>query len=235
MSTHINAAQGEIAEIVLMPGDPLRAKYIAENFLENPVCYNNVRGMLGFTGTYKGVRISVQGSGMGMPSLSIYANELIRFYGAKKLIRVGSCGAMQPHLKVRDVILAQGSCSTSNLNKRRFGELDFSPIANFELLYNAYESAKRLQIPVHVGNILSEDSFYEDNNRPRNAIFAEYGVLAVEMETAELYTLAAKHGVQALCVLTVSDHILTQEETTAEEREKTFAQMIEIVLESLIA
>lgn len=233
MSTHIGAKEGDIADIVLLPGDPLRAKYIAETYLEDVSCYNNIRGMLGFTGTYKGRRISVQGSGMGMPSLSIYVNELIRFYHVKKIIRVGSCGAMQKTLKVRDIILAQGSSTTSNLNKRRFDNLDFAPLASFELLHQVYMTALEKQLPVHVGNILSEDSFYEDNDRNRNQIFADYGILAVEMESAELYTLAASHGIQALCVLTVSDHLITHEETTAEEREKTFGDMMELVLDTV--
>jgi purine-nucleoside phosphorylase len=233
LSTHINAGSNDIADIVLLPGDPLRAKFIAETYLENPVCYNQVRGMLGFTGTYKGIRVSVQGTGMGMPSLSIYVNELIRFYGVKKLIRVGSCGAMRPELKIRDIVLAQGATTSSNMNKRRFGPVTYAPLANFELLHNAYTIALSKKLPVHVGNIMSEDSFYTDDNTARNAKLADYQVLAVEMEAAELYTLAAYHNVQALCVLTVSDSLVTQEETSAEEREKTFGDMIELVLESV--
>ncbi len=235
MSTHINAKKGDIAEIVLLPGDPLRAKYIAETFFENPVCYNNVRGMLGFTGTYNGKRVSVQGTGMGMPSLSIYVNELLRFYGAKQLIRIGSCGAMQEEVKIRDVILAQAATTTSNMNRRRFGETTYAPIANFDLLHATYMKAQEKGLNVHVGNILSEDSFYEDNDEPRNAKLMDYGILAVEMEAAELYTLAAKHKAQALCVLTVSDSIITHEETTAEERERTFNDMITLVLDTVTA
>ncbi len=233
MSTHINAKLGDIADIVLLPGDPLRAKYIAETFLENPVCYNQVRGMLGFTGTYKGVRVSIQGTGMGMPSLSIYVNELLRFYDVKKLIRVGSCGAMQPHVHIRDVILAQGASTTSNMNNRRFGESTFAAISDFNLLHNTYLTAQEKNMKVHVGNILSEDSFYDDYNSNRNAKFIDYNILAVEMEAAELYTLAAKYKAQALCVLTVSDSLVTQEETTAEERERTFNDMITLVLDTV--
>ena len=233
MSTHINAETTDIAEIVLLPGDPLRAKFIAETYLENPVCYNEVRGMLGFTGTYKGVRVSVQGTGMGMPSLSIYVNELIRFYGAKKLIRVGSCGAMRSELKIRDIVLAQGATTSSNMNQRRFDTVAYAPIADFDLLHKTYMTAIEKSLPVHVGNIMSEDSFYTDDNTARNAKLADYKVLAVEMETAELYTLAAYHDVQALCVLTVSDSLITHEETTAQEREKTFGDMIELVLDTV--
>ena len=235
MSTHINAKLGDIADIVLLPGDPMRAKYIAENFLENAQCYNTVRGMLGFTGTYNGKRVSVQGTGMGMPSLSIYVNELLRFYDVNTLVRVGSCGAMLPHVKIRDIILAQAACSTSNMNNRRFADTTFAPIANFDLLFKAYRNGTDKGYPMHVGNILSEDSFYDDANSNRNKVFADYGVLAVEMEAAELYTLAAKYGAKALCVLTVSDSLVTSEETTADEREKTFNEMITLVLDTVTA
>ncbi len=233
LSTHINAKLGDIADIVLLPGDPLRAKYIAETFLENPVCYNQVRGMSGFTGTYKGVRVSVQGTGMGMPSLSIYVNELLRFYDVKKLIRVGSCGAMQPQVKIRDIILAQGASTTANLNNRRFGTVNFAAIADFDLLHSTYMTALEKGQKVHVGNILSEDSFYDDYNSNRNEKLVDYNILAVEMEAAELYTLAAKYKAQALCVLTVSDSLVTQEETSAEERERTFGDMITLVLDTV--
>lgn len=233
MSTHINAKLGDIADIVLLPGDPLRAKYIAETFLENVVCYNEVRGMYGFTGTYNGVRVSIQGTGMGMPSLSIYVNELLRFYDVKKLVRVGSCGAMKPHVKIRDIILAQGASTTSNMNNRRFGSVNFAAIADFELLHETYMTAKNNGLKVHVGNILSEDSFYDDDNSNRNAKLVDYNILAVEMEAAELYTLAAKYDASALCVLTVSDSLVTQEETTADERERTFGEMIKLVLDTV--
>jgi purine-nucleoside phosphorylase len=229
LSTHINAKLGDIADIVLLPGDPMRAKYIAETFLEKPQCYNTVRGMFGYTGTYNGVRISVQGTGMGMPSLSIYVNELLRFYDVKTLIRVGSCGAMQPQVKIRDIILAQAACTTSNMINRRFPNVTFAPIATFDLLYRTYQQGVAKGYPIHVGNILS------DANSNRNQAFVDYGILAVEMEAAELYTLAAKYHAEALCVLTVSDSLITSEETTAEEREKTFNEMITLVLETVSA
>jgi purine-nucleoside phosphorylase len=236
MSTHLGAKLGDIAEIVLLPGDPLRAKYIADTFLDHAVCYTQVRGMLGYTGLYKGTRVSVQGTGMGMPSLSIYVNELVRFYDVKKMIRVGSCGAMQSHIKIRDIILAQGASTTSNMNKRRFGESTFSAISDFDLLHNTYLTAKEKKMRVHVGNVLSEDSFYDDyNDMTKNKKFADYKILAVEMEAAELYTLASKYNVQALCVLTVSGSLITKEETTAEEREKTFDDMITLVLDTVVS
>ncbi|MBP2000643.1 purine-nucleoside phosphorylase [Paenibacillus shirakamiensis] len=234
MSVHINAQQGDVAETILLPGDPLRAKYIADTYLEDVTCYNQVRGMLGFTGTYKGKRISVQGSGMGIPSISIYANELIKDYGVKNLIRVGTCGAMQQHIKVRDVILAQASSTDSSLNKNLFGGWDFSPIASFPLLKAAYDRGVEKGLKLHVGNILSSDIFYRDDNTVSNKMM-DYGVLAVEMETTALYTLAAKYGVNALTILTVSDHLLTGEETTAEERQTTFNEMLEVALDTAIS
>jgi purine-nucleoside phosphorylase len=233
MSVHIGAKPGEIAETVLMPGDPLRAKHIAEHFLEDVSCYNEVRGMLGFTGKYKGKRVSVQGSGMGVPSIAIYANELIREYGAKRLIRVGTCGAMQRHVQVRDLILAQAACTDSGMNRNAFGGWDFSPIASFSLLKAAYEQAASRGLRVHVGNIFTSDLFYRDDQSIVQK-FMDHGVLAVEMETTALYTLAAKHGVEALTILTVSDHLLTGEETTAAERQTTFNDMIEVALETVI-
>ncbi|MEW9031466.1 MAG: purine-nucleoside phosphorylase [Planifilum fimeticola] len=233
MSVHIGAKPGEIAETVLMPGDPLRAKHIAEHFLEDVSCYNEVRGMLGFTGKYKGKRVSVQGSGMGVPSIAIYANELIREYGAKRLIRVGTCGAMQRHVQVRDLILAQAACTDSGMNRNAFGGWDFSPIASFSLLKTAYEQAVSRGLRVHVGNIFTSDLFYRDDQSIVQK-FMDHGVLAVEMETTALYTLAAKHGVEALTILTVSDHLLTGEETTAMERQTTFNDMIEVALETVL-
>ena len=233
MSIHIAAKQGEIADIVLLPGDPLRAKYIAETFLEDVVQYNEVRNMFGYTGTYKGKRVSVQGSGMGVPSISIYANELMAEYGVQKLIRVGTCGAIQKDVKVRDVIIAQTSSTDSAINRVAFGgTIDFAPTADFDLLFKAYTSAKDAGLNVRVGNIFTADQFYSDE--AQNEKLAAYGVLAVEMETSALYTLAAKHGRQALTVLTVSDHILTGEVTTAEERQTTFNDMIVIALEAAI-
>ncbi|WP_040949525.1 purine-nucleoside phosphorylase [Gorillibacterium massiliense] len=233
MSTHIGAKSGEIAETILLPGDPLRAKFIAETYLEDAVCYNQVRGMLGYTGTYKGKRVSVQGSGMGIPSISIYVNELIRDYGVKHLIRVGTCGGMQKDVHVRDVILAQASCTDSSLNQHVFGGFDFSPISSFRLLKAAYENGITKGLNLHVGNIFSSDSFYRDDTTYTGRLM-DYGVLGVEMETTALYTLAAKYHVEALTILTVSDHLLTGEETTAEERQTTFRDMMEVALETAI-
>lgn len=233
MSVHIGAKQGEIAESILLPGDPLRAKYIAENFLEDVTCYNNVRGMLGFTGTYKGKRVSVQGTGMGVPSISIYVNELIQSYGVKNLIRVGTCGGIQKDVKVRDVIIAMTTCTDSNMNRLTFPGFDFAPCANFDLLKKAYDAGTEKGLQVRVGNVLTADVFYRESMDMVKKL-GDYGVLAVEMETTALYTLAAKYGVNALSVLTVSDHIFTGEETTAEERQTTFNEMIEIALDAAI-
>ncbi|MBA4601943.1 purine-nucleoside phosphorylase [Thermoactinomyces mirandus] len=231
MSVHIGAKQGEIADRILLPGDPLRAKYIAETFLEDVTCYNEVRGMLGFTGTYKGTRVSVQGTGMGVPSISIYVNELIREYGVKQLIRVGTCGAIQKDVKMRDMIIAMTSCTDSNINRQTFPGFDFAPCADFNLLKKAYEAGVAKSLPVRVGNILTSDVFYRDNMDMIEKL-GKYGVLAVEMETTALYTLAAKFQAQALSILTVSDHIFTGEETTAKERQTTFNDMIAIALET---
>ncbi|HYK72156.1 MAG TPA: purine-nucleoside phosphorylase [Pseudoneobacillus sp.] len=232
MSIHIEAKENEIAEIVLLPGDPLRAQYIAENFLEGAERYNKVRNMFGYTGTYKGQRISVQGTGMGVPSISIYITELMQSYNVQKLIRVGTCGAIQKDVKVRDVILAMTSSTNSQMNKLTFGGIDYAPTANFELLKNAYDAGLEKGLNLKVGNVFTEDLFYNENADHEK--WAKYGLLAVEMETTALYTLAAKFGRQALSVLTVSDHILTGEETTAEERQTTFNEMIEVALEAAI-
>lgn len=234
MTTHIGAKPGDIADKILLPGDPLRAKYIAENFLEDATCYNEVRGMYGYTGTYKGERISVQGTGMGVPSISIYANELMESYGVQKLIRVGSCGALQNDVKVRDVILASTSTTDSQMNRMVFGGIDFAPTADFNLLKNAYDAGTEKGLKLRVGNVFTSDSFYRDQAMDLFNLLAKYNVLAVEMETTALYTLAAKYNRQALSVLTVSDHILTGEETTAEERQTTFNEMIEVALEAAI-
>ena len=234
MSTHIGAKKGDIAETILLPGDPLRAKYIAENFLDDPVCYNEVRGMLGFTGTYKNERISVQGTGMGIPSISIYVNELIQEYDVKKLIRVGTCGAIQKDVKVRDVILAQGATTDSQVNRMVFGGIDFAPLADFYLLQNAYQVGIEKNLKLRVGNIFTSDSFYRENSLEFLSKLADYQVLGVEMEATALYTLAAKFNRQALAILTVSDHILTGEETSAEERQTTFNDMIEVALDAAI-
>ncbi|KMY32314.1 purine-nucleoside phosphorylase [Lysinibacillus xylanilyticus] len=233
MSIHINAKKGEIADTILLPGDPLRAKYIAETFLEDVTCYNEVRNMFGFTGTYKGKRISVQGTGMGVPSISIYATELMQEYDVQKLIRVGTCGAIQKDVKVRDVILAQGATSDTRMNQIIWGSaIDFAPISDFDLLLKAYNAGKEAGLNLQVGNIFTADMFYSDEHQ--NEKLAQYGVLAVEMESAALYTLAAKHGRKALSILTVSDHILTGEVTSAEERQTTFNDMIVVALEAAI-
>ena len=235
MSTHISAEPGQIAPHVLMPGDPLRAKWIAETFLDEVECYSQVRGMLGFTGRFRGERVSVQGSGMGLPSFSIYANELFGEYGVQTAVRVGSCGALHPDLRLRDIVIASGACTDSSMNRIRFEGLDYAPVADFGLLRTAVDLAESKNLPVatRVGLILSADSFY--NPRPElTARMAEYGVLAVEMEASALYTLAAKFGRRALAVCTVSDHIVTGEETSAQEREQTFRDMVEIALEAML-
>ncbi|MBO7135907.1 MAG: purine-nucleoside phosphorylase [Spirochaetaceae bacterium] len=234
MSTpHNNAKPGDIAEAVLLPGDPKRAEYIAKTYLENPVCYNQVRGMLGFTGTYKGKRVSVQGTGMGQPSLSIYVTELFRFYDVKKAIRVGTCGSVNKDTPVRSVILATAASTDSAINTRRFNGMHFAPAADFELLKSAYDVAKSKDVLCKVGTVVSSDIFYDDAQTWK--LWAEYGVLGIEMEAAELYTLAAKYGRKALAVLTVSDNIATGEETNAEERQTSFNTMMEIALEAAIS
>jgi purine-nucleoside phosphorylase len=234
MSIHIGAQPGEIADRVLMPGDPLRAKWIAENHLEDAKCYSTVRNMFGFTGTYQGVPVSVQGSGMGMPSASIYAHELINEYGVKTLIRVGSCGALTEDLNLRDVVAAIGSSTDSNMNRMRFdGLIDYAPVADFGLLRTAVEVAERRGVRMRVGPILAADAFYTDRPDLYDAL-ADYGVLAVEMESAALYTIAARFKARALTILTVSDHIKRGEKTTAQEREQTFSEMVEIALETVI-
>lgn len=231
MSTHINAADGAVASAVLLPGDPLRAKFIAENFLENAVCYNEVRGMYGFTGTYKGKKVSVQGTGMGQPSLSIYVTELFKFYGVQTAVRIGTCGAINNDVKVRDTILANVACSDSSLVQQRFGNLHFAPYATFPLLHKAYTKSVELGLKTAVGPVASSDLFYDDNSNWKK--WAEYGILGMEMEAAELYTLAAKYHRNALAILTVSDNILTGEQTTAEERQKTFKDMMILALETV--
>jgi purine-nucleoside phosphorylase len=235
MSTHIGAKPGQIAERVLMPGDPLRAKWIAETFLEDATCYSTVRNMFGFTGQYQGVAVSVQGSGMGMPSCSIYAHELINEYGVRSLIRVGTCGALTERLNVRDVIAANGSCTDSAMNRVRFdGLVDYAPVADFFLLRSAVDTAERRNIPLHVGPVFAADAFYTDRPDLFDRL-ADYGVLAVEMESAALYTIAARYGARALTLLTVSDHIKSGEHSSAEEREQTFREMVEIALDAIIA
>ncbi|GAA1029928.1 purine-nucleoside phosphorylase [Virgisporangium ochraceum] len=235
MSTHIGAAPGEIAPRVLMPGDPLRAKWIAETFLTDAKCYSTVRNMFGFTGTYNGVPVSVQGSGMGMPSASIYAHELINEYGVTTLIRVGTCGALTADLNLRDVIAASGSSTDSNMNRFRFdGLIDYAPVADFGLLRTAVDKAEARNIAMTVGPILAADAFYTDRPDLYDRL-AEYGVLAVEMESAALYTIAARYKAKALTLLTVSDNLKTGEASSAQERQETFAQMVEVALDTAIA
>ncbi|WP_068267423.1 purine-nucleoside phosphorylase [Caviibacter abscessus] len=230
---HIGANKGDIAETILLPGDPLRAKYIAETFLEDVVQYNNVRGMLGFTGTYKGKRISVQGTGMGVPSIGIYVDELINHFGCKTLMRIGTAGSMHESVKIRDVVLAMASSTDSNINKLRFNGADYAPTANYELFIEAYNIAKEKGLSVKAGNILTSDSFYGDDKDAWKK-WAKFGVLCVEMETAQLYTLAAKYNVRALTLLTISDSLVTGECTSAEERQSTFNDMIITALETAI-
>ncbi|MCO6541228.1 MAG: purine-nucleoside phosphorylase [Lactobacillus sp.] len=231
MSTHINAQDGDIASTVLMPGDPLRAKYIAENFLENAVCYNTVRNAYGYTGLYQGKRVSIQASGMGIPSISIYATELITEFHVKNLIRVGTCGGMSPQIHVRDVVIAQSASTDSSIINNTFGSgIYYAPTADFTMLMKAYQAAQKLNITVKVGNILSEDRFYNDEMDRQKLI--DYGVLGTEMESAALYLLAAKYQVKALGILTISNHLVTGEETTAKERERSFNDMIKIALDT---
>ena len=231
MSTHIQAKKEEIAESILLPGDPLRAKWIAETFLEDAVCYNKVRGMLGFTGTHNGKRVSVQGTGMGIPSTLIYCHELITNYGVKNLIRVGSAGSYQKNVNLRDIVIAMSASSTSGINNSRFVNSDFAPTANFELFMKAALYARENSIPIKAGNVLSSDEFYEDDPDAYKK-WAEFGVLCVEMEAAGLYTIAAKHNVNALAILTISDSLVTGEHLSSGDREKSFKDMIAIALES---
>ena len=230
---HINANEGAFAETVLFPGDPLRAKYIAETFLENVEQVTDVRNMLGFTGTYQGKRISVMGSGMGIPSCSIYATELIKDYGVKNLIRIGTCGAISTDINVRDVIIAMGACTDSQVNRVRFQGHDFAATANYDLLATVVDTAKARGTKVRVGNVYTADLFYS----PDASMFdtaEKMGILGVEMEAAGLYGVAHEYGARALCVVTVSDHIRTGEVTTSEERQTTFNDMIEMTLDAAI-
>jgi purine-nucleoside phosphorylase len=229
MTTHIGAKPGDIAETVLLPGDPYRAKWAAETFLDNPTCINQVRGMLGYTGTWQGHRVTIQGSGMGMPSLSIYVNELIRDFGAKTLIRIGSAGGMAVKVKIRDVILAMTASSISTPSRNILREINYAPTADWSLLEAAVTAARKMGVAPHVGSIYSSDTFYDE--RPDlNEQMVRHGILAVEMEAAELYTLAARHDCRALAVLTISDHLGTGEALPAEDRERSFGEMVEIAL-----
>jgi len=234
MSIHIAAQKGQIADRILLPGDPLRAKFVAENYLEGAFCFNEVRNMFGYTGTYRGKPISVMGTGMGMPSLSIYVNELIREYDVNKLIRIGTCGSMLEYLNVRDIVLAMSACTDSAANHLRFKGMDYAPTASFRLLNAAWDAAKSRGLRVFAGSILSSDMFYTEDPEQWK-LWAKFGVLAVEMETAELYTLAAKFGCEALSVLTVSDDLVKGEITSAEERQSSFNEMVELALDAIFA
>lgn len=229
MTIHISARPGEIAETVLMPGDPLRAKWAAETFLGNVQCINETRGMFGFTGQWRGHSVTIQGSGMGMPSLSIYANDLLRDYGAKTLIRIGSCGAMQPYVNLRDIVLAMTATYLSTPSRGIFRELNFAPCADWGLLSAAASAAVARDAGLHVGGIYSSDVFYDERS-DLNEQMTRHGILCVEMEAAELYTVAARHGARALAVLTVSDHLLTGEKLDPADRQTSFGEMVEIAL-----
>lgn len=234
MSTpHINAEMGDFADVVLMPGDPLRAKYIAETFLDDVVQVCDVRSMLGFTGTYHGRRISVMGHGMGIPSCSIYVTELIKHFGVKKVIRVGSCGAVNEDIKVRDVVIGMGACTDSKVNRIRFKDHDFAAIADYHMVKNAEEAAKARGIDVKVGNLFSAELFYTPDPSMFD-VMDKYGIIGVEMEAAGIYGVAAEYGAKALTICTVSDHIKTGEQTTSEERATTFNEMILIALDSVL-
>lgn len=231
MSIHIEAKQGEIADFVLLPGDPLRAKHIAENLLTNAVCYNNVRGMLGYTGYYNGKRISVQGTGMGLPSHMIYATELINDYKVKTLVRIGTCGGLLESVKLRDVILAISASTDSSSVSRHFPGMTFAPTASYRLIQLAAANAAKMNIPVKFGNVLSSDLFYHfPEEGDAYELWRKYNTLAVEMESAGLYLLASRLGVEALSLLTVSDHLLTGEHVSAEERQLNFTNMTKLAL-----
>ena len=231
---HNSAAPGDIAPVVLMPGDPLRAEYIAQNYLENPVCFNRVRNMLGFTGTYKGASVSVMGSGMGMPSIGIYSYELYHFYGVETIIRIGSCGALSDHARLRDLIFVMGACTNSRYASTFCLPGDFAPIADFNLLRKAVSIAEEKSLPFQVGNILSSDTFYGDDETA-NDKWKKMGVLGIEMESAALYLNAARAGKRALGIMTVSDHLYTGEALSAIERQTTFRDMMEVALETAVS
>lgn len=226
---HISAKAGDFAPTVLMPGDPLRAKYIAEHYLENPVLVNNVRGVQGYTGYYKGKRVSVMASGMGIPSIGIYSYELFNFYGVENIIRIGSAGAIHPDLKVRNLVFGQASCTNSNYASQFGMPGTIAPIASYDLLEKAVAQAKKMGVSYKVGNILASDTFYDDG--AGSAVWGKMGVLAVEMESAALYLNAARAGKKALCICTISDHLLTGEALDAEQRQNSFHEMMELALE----
>ncbi|HSF62931.1 MAG TPA: purine-nucleoside phosphorylase [Paracoccaceae bacterium] len=234
MTVHIGAKPGDIAPVVLLPGDPYRARWAAQTFLDNARLVNEVRGMLGYTGTWRGHPVTIHGTGMGMPSLSIYANELIRDYGAQTLIRIGSAGGMQPQVKVRDVVLAMSACTLSTPSRSIFRDLNFAPTADFGLMRAAWAAGQARGTALHAGPIYSSDIFYDERPDLQEQM-QRHGVLCVEMETAELYTLAARHGRRALAVLTISDHLLTGEALPSDQRETSFADMVHIALEAAFA
>ena len=234
MSIHIAAKPGEIADAILLPGDPLRAKFIAENFLENPRQYNEVRGMFGFTGTYKGKKVSVQGTGMGIPSISIYVNELFKDFGVKRAIRIGTAGSIQENIKLRDIVIAMSACTDSGTNRIRFGGRDFAPTASFPLVKKAWECAGERGWQVHVGPVVSTDLFYSEDPDEWK-LWARFGALAMEMESSELFTLAAQYGRECLAILTISDSLVSHEVTSAEERQTSFTRMMEVALETAVS
>lgn len=234
MSLHINAEKGAIAERVLLPGDPLRAKFIAETFLKDAVCYNDIRGMYGFTGTYKNVKVSVQGTGMGMPSFSIYSTELMKDYGVKTLIRVGTCGSIHSDLKLCDILLATGASTDSGMIRNRFDEVNFAPTPDFLLLNEAYSIATGMNKPAVAATVFTSDQFYDDKGAEKNRLLAMYGCSAVDMETAELYTISHKYGARALSIMSVSDHLVTGERVEPEKRRTIFTDMMEVALETII-
>lgn len=229
MSAHIDAKKNEIAETVLMPGDPLRAKWIAETFLDNAYCYSNIRGMLGYTGEFKGQRISIQGSGMGIPSAMIYYHELIKEYDVKRIIRVGTAGSYHEDVKIRDIILALSASTNSGINNAIFNDVSYAPTANFNLIMKAAVYGQENNIPIKAGNVLSSDQYYDEDPLDYKK-WAKYGVLCVEMEAAGLYTIAAKYNIEALAILTISDSLVTGEKCSFEERERTFEEMVKIAL-----
>jgi purine-nucleoside phosphorylase len=234
MSIHIAAKPGDIADTILLPGDPLRAKFIAENFLDKAVQYNDVRNILGYTGTYRGKQVSVQGTGMGIPSISIYVNELFRDYQVRRAIRIGTAGALQPELKLRDLVIAMSASTDSGVNSIRFRGRNFAPTASFSLLKTAYDTAIAKGWQPKVGPVVSSDMFYTENPDDWK-MWAKFGVLAVEMEAAELYTLAAKYGREALALVTISDSMVTGETTSAGERQSAFTRMMEVALETAVS
>ncbi|CAL4325437.1 Purine nucleoside phosphorylase DeoD-type [Buchnera aphidicola (Eriosoma grossulariae)] len=234
MTIHINANKDDFSDIVLMPGDPLRAKYIAEKYLTDSVLVNNTRAMLGFTGYYKKCKISVLSHGIGIPSCSIYVYELVKSYNVKKIIRIGTCGTIHKNIKLRDIIIGMGACTDSQVNRIRFNNYDFSAIADFQMMMNMVLVAKKLQIPILIGNLFSTDLFYCQNDDFRLTLIKKFNILGIEMETAGIYGLSAELGVKSLSVCTVSDHILHQEHISSQDREQTFDDMILLALESVL-